>query len=60
MDALITTAEAAAMIGASPRTVARYAASGLLPPAKRLPGGGGPLLFFRSQVEVFAASRKAA
>lgn len=51
---LIGTAEAAALLGKSPRTVARMALDGRLQPAIRVPGYRGPLLFDRTYIETLA------
>lgn len=59
---LLTTAEAGKLLGRSPRTVARLAASGELPYVRKLDGVRGGYLFDRPIVELFArqrASRKA-
>jgi predicted DNA-binding transcriptional regulator AlpA len=48
---LLTAAETAERTGRSPRTIARWAQSGRLPIALRLPGGTGALLFHPADVE---------
>lgn len=50
-DDLLTTAEVAAITGKTVATINRWAASGALPVAKRLPGRTGANLFHRADVE---------
>lgn len=57
---LLTTAEAAHVLGVNVATVNRWAASGALAPEHKLPGPTGPRLFARDAVEAFADSRKKA
>ncbi len=47
---LLTTSEAAGRLAVSSRTVARWAASGRLSVAQKLPGGTGAFLFLESDV----------
>lgn len=57
---LIGTAEAARMLGKSPRTVHRLVAAGNLTPAMTAPGGRvGVFLFNRSDIERLAKGRAA-
>jgi len=56
-DDLITSSEAARILGRSARTVARLAKAGELPHAGRLTAARGVYLFRRSDVEAFAAAR---
>lgn len=51
LDDLLTTAQAAEILGKHPRTVQRMVASGALVPATTLPGKTGAHLFARSEVE---------
>lgn len=54
-DTLIGTAEAARILGKSPRTVHRLVASGRLTPAHVAPGGyAGSYLFRREDVQALA------
>lgn len=55
---LLTTAETAAMLGRSPRTVARLAAEGELPYVQKLEGVRGSYLFDRGTVQLFARQRR--
>lgn len=56
---LVGTAEAAQMLGKSPRTVHRLVSSGQLAPALTAPGGfKGVFLFNRSDVEALAAKKE--
>lgn len=58
---LIGSAEAAAILGKSQRTVHRLVASGRLVPAFTAPGGfAGAYLFSREDVETLAAERATA
>lgn len=50
----IGAAEAAQILGRSQRTLHRWASSGRLPAATKLPGTSGALLFRRKDVEVLA------
>jgi len=54
-DDLVTSSEAAAIIGRTSRTITRMALAGSLPVAHRLPGPNGALLFRRSDVDALAA-----
>lgn len=58
-DDLISTAQAAKRLDVNPRTVLRLAADGSLPPALRMPGRTGALLFHRADVERLATQRVA-
>ncbi len=60
MDSLITAGEAAQILGRTPRTVTRWALAGKLPPAKKLPGLTGALLFHRATVEALEAQIRVA
>jgi len=51
---LVTSQEAAARLGKSPRTVHRLVRSGVLVPAHQAPGPNGAFLFRRSDVERLA------
>lgn len=51
----MTTAEAADALGVSVKTITRWAASGKLPPVKRLPGRRGAMLFASEAVEALIA-----
>ena len=51
---LLTTAEVAERLGTTPRTVNRWASSGRLAVALRLPGVTGPNLFDPEVVDAFA------
>lgn len=50
-DELLSSAEASALLGKTPRTVTRMAKAGILPVAHKLPGSTGALLFRRADVE---------
>ena len=54
---LITTEEAAVMLGCSARTVRRRVAAGDLTPIRRLPGPAGSLLLLRADVARLAAEQ---
>lgn len=54
---LITTAQAADLLGVTVAWVNKLAASGRLPVAQKLPGRTGAYLFDRAAVESHAASR---
>lgn len=54
---LLTAAQVAERKNVSPRTVARWAASGKLPVAQRLPGQTGALLFDQDDVDELTAER---
>jgi excisionase family DNA binding protein len=54
-DSLVTSFQAAVMLGKSPRTIQRMADSGALPFVQKLPGPNGAYLFNRTQVEALAA-----
>lgn len=56
---LVTSADAARILGVHVATVARRVASGSLRPAMKLPGETGAYLFDRAQVERIAAERAA-
>jgi excisionase family DNA binding protein len=56
-NALLTTAEAAALLGCSTRTIARLAASGELPHVRKLAGVRGGYLFDQGTVELFGRQR---
>jgi phage terminase Nu1 subunit (DNA packaging protein) len=56
---LVSTTEAAGIIGVSPSQVNRLAASGALPIAHKGNGPKGPRFYTRSVVERYAANRKA-
>jgi len=58
MPDLITSPEAAAMLGVSVRTVHRKIEEGRLTPAKKLPGPTGAYLFNRADVEALAQQRR--
>lgn len=60
LDDLLTTAQAAEILGKTPRTVQRMVAAGLLTPATTLPGKTGAHLFDRAEVERLAAEGVAA
>lgn len=51
MSDLLTTAQAAEIVGKSVPTVNRWAAEGVLTPAHKLPGRTGAYLFERAEVE---------
>lgn len=53
-DELIGTSEAARLLRRNPATITRWAADGTLPPAGKLSGKNGALLFLRSVVEAKA------
>ena len=54
---LLTTRQAAAILGCSVATVHRLEAEGDLPAAHKVDGLRGPKLFARTDVEALAASR---
>ena len=54
MPDLLTTAQAAEIVGRSVPTVNRWAAEGILTPAQKLPGLRGAYLFRRSDVEALS------
>lgn len=54
---LLTTAETAALLGKSVRTVQYYARTGLLTPALQAPGINGALFFDSEDVEALKAGR---
>ncbi len=58
-DDLVTSADAARILGVHVATVARRVASGSLRPALKLPGETGAYLFARADVERLAADRAA-
>ncbi len=57
---LITTAQVATILGKDVRTVHRMADNGRLPPALKVPGRTGALLFDRDVVEMFRRQQSAA
>lgn len=59
-DDLITTAEAAAIKGTTVATINRWAASGRLPVAIKIPGRTGANLFRRTDIENDATGDTAA
>lgn len=60
MQDLVTTAEAALILGRSVATVNRLAASGQLTPTHKLPGKTGAYLFNRSDIEAAAHDKASA
>ena len=54
---LIGTAEVCRLLECNPATVGRWAASGKLPAAHKLPGKNGAFLFRRADVEKLAAEK---
>jgi len=54
---LISTAEAARMLGVTGVTITRWAATGRLTPALKLAGPRGAFLFHRAEVERLARER---
>ena len=48
---LVTSSQAAEMLGKSVRTINRMAVAGTLPPAMKVPGATGHYLFRRADVE---------
>lgn len=56
-DEVLTTAEAAAVLGCSVPTVTRMATDGRLEPLRKLPGLRGDRLFERAEVERAAEAR---
>lgn len=54
---LITTTEAAAILGCSSRTVQRLIADGLLAPAQKLPGPNGAYLLDSDDVTKYAQEK---
>lgn len=50
----MTTAEAAALHGVSPKTFLRWSETGRIEPAQKLPGLRGHFLWRRSEVEALA------
>lgn len=56
---LVSTAEAAEILGVDVSTVNRWAADGRLPEAMRAPGARRPRIFSRTQVEALKAERAA-
>ena len=57
-DALLSTREAAQLLGVTVRQVQRFAADGTLPPVYRLDGKTGALLFDALDVAALDASRE--
>lgn len=57
---LIGSTEAAAITGADARTIQRWAATGTLAPAVKLPGRTGAYLFHRADVEALATRKSVA
>ncbi len=55
---LLSTSEAARLLGVTVATVNRWAQTGALAPEHKLPGTTGARLFSRPDVEAFADSRK--
>ncbi len=53
-DTLIPTAEVAALLGVSTKTISRWAADGRLTPVFKAPGLRGALLFDRQTVDNYA------
>lgn len=53
-DGLITSPQAALILGKSARTVQRMADAGEIPVAQKLPGPNGAYLYHRSDVEKLA------
>lgn len=58
-DELIVSSQVGAIIGKSPRTVARLAAAGEIPYESKLPGPNGAYLFRRDDIEQYAAAERA-
>jgi len=58
-DDLLTSSEVARLLQVSVPTINRWAGSGRLPSAQKLPGIRGAYLFRRSDVEAFASERAA-
>lgn len=56
---LLTSAETARMLGKSPRTINRLAASGQLPYEQKLPGLRGSYLFSRAVVDMYLRQKMA-
>jgi excisionase family DNA binding protein len=56
---LVTTAEAAEILGRPLATINRWASEGRLPRAAKLPGRTGANLYRRSDVEALASERRA-
>ena len=56
---LITSPEAAQILGKSIRTIQRLAELGELPYAQKLPGPNGAYLFRRSDIEALASQKAA-
>lgn len=54
---LVTSPQAAAILGVSARTIQRMAVEGFLPVAQQLPGPNGAYLYERSAVLAVAALR---
>lgn len=60
LDSLLTAAQVAELRGVQPKTVHRWAESGRLPVATKLPGLRGAYLFRREDVEALAAEESVA
>lgn len=54
---MLVSSQVGAMLGKSPRTVARLAEQGEIPYASKLPGPNGAYLFRRGDIEALAAER---
>lgn len=59
-DELITTAEAAATLGISVQWANKLARRGRLPTVQKLPGGTGPWLFRRGDIDRIRRERESA
>lgn len=60
LDELINAEQASAVLGVNPRTVARFARTGVLKPVTKLGGKTGAYVFDPIAVEALAAERRAA
>ena len=56
-EELIVSSQVGAILGKSPRTIARLAEQGEIPYATKLPGPNGAYLFRKAEIEEIAASR---
>lgn len=56
---LLTAGQAAAAVGVNRRTITKWAETGRLPVALKLPGDTGTTLFKRADVDRLAAERRA-